>query len=131
MRDIRESMGKALENQGCKMATLMICWHMVVTQVYWMTCRDFLLLTMTNVKETPDMKTVKHTLRNLQGYMKYVRIEHVKAMQPINILQLSLKEQILERLEEVNELMTQIDNDAPDAHKNELVFLQAYLGELL
>eukprot|EP00972_Heterocapsa_arctica_P033559 4939749-Heterocapsa_arctica.AAC.1 len=73
---------------------------MVVTQVYWMMCRDFLLLTRTNMKGSQDLQTVKHTLHNLHGYMEYLRIEHVKAMQPIKILQLSPKEQILERVEE-------------------------------
>jgi hypothetical protein len=123
-------MGKALEKQGCDMVLLMTCWNMVVTQVYWMMCRDFLFLTMTNMKESWDMKNVKLTLQNLKGYMEYVRIEDVKAMQPIKILQLSLKEQILERVEEVKELKTQIEKDALDAHKDELVLLQGFMNEL-
>eukprot|EP00972_Heterocapsa_arctica_P084806 12491429-Heterocapsa_arctica.AAC.1 len=76
------------------------------------------------------MNNVKHTLQNLKGYMEYVRIKDVEAMPPINILQLDLKEQILERVEEVHELTAQIEKEALDAHKNELVFLQDYLKEL-
>ena len=131
MRDIRESMGKALEKHGCDMALLMTCWKMVVTQVYWMMCRDFLHLTMTkHASQNLDEKNkVKHTLDNLKDYMEYVKIVDVKAMQPISILQLSLKEQILERLEEVQELM-QIKKEAQDAHKAELVLVQVCMEEL-
>eukprot|EP00972_Heterocapsa_arctica_P051444 7567359-Heterocapsa_arctica.AAC.1 len=83
------------------------------------------------MKETQEMKNVKHTLYNLYSHMEYVRIADVKAMQPIKILQRSLKEQILERFEEVNALTAQIKEEEPDAHQNELVFLQDYLNELL
>ena len=126
-------MGNVLQNQGRDMTLVMTCWRMVVTQVYWMMCRDFLQLTVLTVtKRTSqyekDMDKVKCTLTNLKGYMEYVMINEVEAMQIISILQLDLKEQILERVEEVNELTKQIKTEEVDA--SVLVFLQDFLNEL-
>jgi len=128
-------MGNVLQNQGCDMTLVMTCWRMVVTQVYWMMCRDFLQLSVLTVtKRTPqyekDVDKVKRTLNNLKGNMKYVMINEVEAMQIISILQLDLKEQILERVEEVDELLEQIKKEEMDGNNSVLVFLQDFLNEL-
>jgi len=128
-------MGNVLQNQGRDMTLVMTCWRMVVTQVYWMMCRDFLQLSVLTVtKRTPqyekDVDKVKRTLNNLKGYMKYVMINEVEAMQIISILQLDLKEQILERVEEVDELLEQIKKEEMDGNNSVLVFLQDFLNEL-
>jgi len=104
-------MMKALEGQGCHcMSIKETCWKMVVTEVYWRSCRDFLLLTMADLQKTPqEMENVEHAQHNLKGNMDFFNIVEVNALEPCNILQLSLKEQILEHVEEVNALMEQID----------------------
>jgi len=127
-------MGNVLP-KPCDMTLVMTCFSMVVTQVYWMMCRDFLQLSVLTVtKRTPqyekDVDKVKRTLNNLKGYMKYVMINEVEAMQIISILQLDLKEQILERVEEVDELLEQIKKEEMDGNNSVLVFLQDFLNEL-
>jgi hypothetical protein len=104
-------MMQALEGQGCHcMSIKETCWKMVVTEVYWRSCRDVLLLTIADLQKTPkEMENVEQAQHNLKGNMDYLKIVEVNALEPCNILQLSLKEQILERVEEVNALMEQID----------------------
>jgi hypothetical protein len=110
-------MMQALEGQGCHcMSIKETCWKMVVTEVYWRSCRDVLLLTIADLQKTPqEMENVEHAQHNLKGNMDYLKIVEVNALEPCNILQLSLKEQILERVEEVNALMEQIDPKLGDA----------------